>query len=438
MDRNAMLARMQAILDAAADRALTVEEQAEFDDLEAKVAQLDNAAAIASDRAARMARVVAAREAAPVVAAVPAAAVPATAARPGSEQPREFEHIGEFVIAATMRPNDPRLANLWREPGETQDRGNDRRAEQRMDTGSLGGFMVPEQFVPQIREVQVQGALVRPRATVIAAGSPPDAKITFPYLDQNSENVYGGVTVNWVDGEGGAKPATGGKLGVFSLQPNEWAATITFTDKLLRNWAAAGQFFVSRISLAAAAFEDNSFFRVGTGSGEPLSILNSDAKLIVESSGAAGTVSFEDVIAMEAVHMVGPGSVWSISRALKPQITALRNTISTGGDGSLVYVPGDITKGIPATLLGIPVYWNDRAPAANVLGSMALLNLEHYIIKDGSGPFIASDGGIVNFANNKTIIKVFGNVDGQPDLKQPFQLEGGVQVSPFVILNTAA
>lgn len=297
--------------------------------------------------------------------------------------------------------------------------------------------MVPEQFVSTIREVPVQSALIRPRANVIPAGTPPDAKITFPYLEQNtSGNVFGGVAVDWVDGEGGTKPDATGQLGVFSLQPNEWAAVLTVTDKLLRNWSAAASYFTTQIRKASTSFEDFAFFRTGNGIGQPLSIMNSPALLTVESSGAAGTVSYADVLGMVAVHMSGPNSVWSISRALYVAIASLRN--DSPGDGSLVWVPGNIAAGVPDTLLGIPIYWNDRAPAANVVGSLALLNLDHYMIKDGSGPFVVSDGGVVNFKNNKTLIKVFGNVDGQPDLKQPFTLEGGVTVSPFVVLNTAA
>lgn len=447
MNREQMLARMEAILAAAeadGNRALNAAEQTEFDKLQADVDALDAQAAARADMERRRAAVAAARTrmvagvaAAAIVAAAgnPAAAVAAAPARPGvAEQPKEFENLGEFFNSALFNTADPRLATLWREP---QDIARIRGAEQRMDTGSLGGFMIPEQFAREIREVPVQSALIRPRANVIPAGSPPDAKITFPYLEQGSSaNVFGGVTVDWVEGEGGTKPGTTGQLGEFSLQPNEWAAVLTCTDKLLRNWPAASAYFTKKIREAASSFEDFQFFRTGTGSGRPLAILNSPATITVASAGGAGTVSFDDVVNMLAQHMVGPNSVWSISRALFTQIVTLRN--ESPGDGSLVYIPGNVREGVPGTLFGIPVYWNDRAPAANVAGAMALLNLDHYMIKDGSGPFVLSDGGIVNFTSNKTLIKVFGNVDGQPDLKAPFTLEGGFQVSPFVVLNTAA
>lgn len=433
-----MLARMEAILTAAeADslRALTDAEQTEFDNLQTQIDALDASTAHAADMAARRSAIAAVRARVNGPAIV-AAAVAAAPARTGMEQPKTFENLGEFMFSATMNTSDPRLSSLWREPVDAA-RTRGMNAEQRMDTGSSGGFMVPEQFSNVIREVSVQSALIRPRAQVIPAGSPPDSKITFPYLEQSADvGVFGGVAVDFVEGEGGTKPATSGQLGQFSLQPNEWAAVLTVTDKLLRNWAAAAAYFTRKIREASLSFEDLKFFRTGTGSGQPLSILNSGAAITVASTGAAGTVSFADVVAMDAVHMAGPKSVWSISRALKTQIVTMRN--ESPGDGSLVYLPGSIVNGIPDSLLGIPIYWNDRAPAAAVLGSMALLNLDHYVIKDGSGPFVASDGGIKNFENNKTLIKVFGNVDGQPDMKEPFTLEGGYQVSPFVILNTAA
>jgi len=67
---------------------------------------------------------------------------------------------------------------------------------------------------------------------------------------------------------------------------------------------------------------------------------------------------------------------------------------------------------------------------------LILADLSYYLIKDGSGPFVAASPHVY-FTTNKTVIKIFWNVDGQSWLNDPLGLEGSVAntVSPFVVLN---
>lgn len=66
-----------------------------------------------------------------------------------------------------------------------------------------------------------------------------------------------------------------------------------------------------------------------------------------------------------------------------------------------------------------------------------LVDLTYYLIQDGSGPFVATSEHVY-FAQNKTVIKTFQNVDGQPWLSEPIVGEGDTTqtMSPFVILDT--
>src|SRR5690606_27669866 len=103
-----------------------------------------------------------------------------------------------------------------------------------------------------------ESAIVRPLATVIPAGDPPDAKITVPAFTQGENGVFGGVEVAWID-EGEDKPETGGEIGEVSLEPHEVAATTVVTDKLLRNWSAGGAFIEFLLRGAMASAEDRAF-----------------------------------------------------------------------------------------------------------------------------------------------------------------------------------
>ncbi len=68
---------------------------------------------------------------------------------------------------------------------------------------------------------------------------------------------------------------------------------------------------------------------------------------------------------------------------------------------------------------------------------MLLADWSHYLIKDGSGPFVAASEH-VKFTSNKTVIKIFWNVDGAPWLTAPIAEENGYEVSPFVGLDVPA
>ena len=352
---------------------------------------------------------------------------------PGPQPSTEFENFGEFMHCVRFRPNDQRLAASWHdfEP----------RGEQRMDTGSLGGFAVPQQFRSTLMSISPQGALVRPRATVLPAGSPPDAAITMPALDQTNgaspANVFGGVTVNKV-AEGGTKPATGFKLREIKLEPQEIAGTMEATDKLLRNWTSAASIIEQLFRDAMVAYEDTQFLR-GNGVGGPLGVIDAGAAFGVNRL-TASTFVYEDLAAMLARFLMNGGSpVWSISPAVMPQLITMRNEVGSPavGDGSLIWQPNARDSANNQLLMGYPIFWNTRGPGLGVKGDVGLYDFSKYLIKDGSGPFVAASEH-VKFTENKTVFKIFWNVDGQPWLTEPFTQENGYQVSPFVVLDVPA
>ena len=333
--------------------------------------------------------------------------------------PKEFSSFGEFIYAAVYNRSDPRLADLYQARAQT------------MGTGSEGGFAIPEQWRGDLLMVEPQGAVVRPRATVIPAGDPPDAKISMPALDQtNAENIYGGVVVAAV-AEAGLKGETDLRLKEVSLEPVEVAGWIRVSDKLLRNWAAASATLSSQMRKAIIGWEDYRFLR-GTGVSEPLGISASPARVTVTRQTAA-SVTWQDVRTMYSRLRFGGSPVWIASQTVLPSLMA----IADGGSNNLfVTAFAGAAGAVPGTLFGIPVVFADRCPAVGTEGDLMLCDLSYYLIKDGSGPFVDASPHVY-FTNNQTVIKIFWNVDGRPWLTQPIGLEGSVTntVSPFVVLQ---
>lgn len=332
-----------------------------------------------------------------------------------SNTPSEFRNLGEFLFAVRFNRDDPRLAGV-------------EYREQSMGQGVEGGFAVPEQFRPELLQVQPQEAIFRPRCTVIPAGDPPDARITMPALDQTaSENVYGGVVVAKVN-EGGTKSETDLRLKEVSLEPGEVAAYITTSDKLLRNWQAASGLIGAQLRKAIIGWEDYQILR-GNGIGGPLGILDAPCSITV-SRTTASQIAIADLRSMYARMKFGGSLFWIASQTTLPQLLALAD-----GGSNLIFAPS-AADGVPATLFGYPLYFADRSPALGSKGDLVLCDASYYLIKDGSGPFIEASQHVY-FTSNKTVIKAFWNIDGKPWLSAPLPLEGSTTntVSPFVVLN---
>lgn len=429
--RNKTRDEMKALIDGASEgdgREMTVEELAKYDALDKVQEQLT--ASIerlekfeAEDQSLGQVRTAVARP---------------TRIVGGPPAKREFETLSEFLYAVRFNPNDPRLSfdpNASANPVGIQ-------GAQRMDEGATGGFAVPTQFLDRLLSVEPQVAIIRSRATVIPAGSPPDAAIEIPALDQTTgagaapSNVYGGVAMTWL-GEGAAKPETSYKIRQIRLEPKELAGHILVNDKLLRNWPACSA-LTERLMRGALISAEEHAFLTGNGAAKPLGVVPAAAAYAVNRE-TSSEVHYADVTAMLARLIDGGSPAWVASKSVLPQLLAMRNTIGSPavGDGALIWQPNARDAAGNLTLLGYPILWHQRSPALGTKGDLVLADLAYYLIKDGSGPFVrvlTELGGL----NNQTYFVIFTNVDGQPWLSAPFTQEDNYQVSPFVVLDVPA
>lgn len=299
---------------------------------------------------------------------------------------------------------------------------------QQMKNGTSGGYMIPDQFQEGLLSVTPQEAIVRPRAMVIPAGSPPDAEIKINTLDQTSgQNMYGGVAINH-DGESDTITETNAVIKQVSLKPKRISAFMTASDELMNNWAAADTFIREQMRLAVIGAEDTDFL-TGDGVNKSLGITNAPAKIEVTRAGA-NAIAYADITGMYARMLFrGSSLVWVTSQTTIPQLT----TIADAGSNNL-WVQSAAAN-IPPTLLGIPVLFNERSPALGSTGDLMLCDFSKYLIKDGSGPFVAFSEHF-RFQNNEGAFRITWRVDGQSWLSEAIPLEGSTSntVSPFVIL----
>ena len=416
-------ADMRAIItkaetDGADGRDLTAEERTTFDAMKAEVDAIEPRIARLEEQAGAEAVLDQSRGAR-------AASPQLGQHRRGPEAKTEFENIGEFLAAVRFNPNDQRLHFV--EGVGAAGAGDGMSAEMRMDDGVSGGFALPVQFRATLMKLDPQNAIVRPRATVIEPGTPPDGPISMPALDQTGAapaNFFGGVQVNWIE-EGGQKPLTDMKLREITLTPHEVAGLMVITDKLLRNWQAASGLIETMLRGAIDQAEDFAFLNAN-GVGKPLGFLSAKATYR-QPRATAGKITYLDLVAMLS-RSWGSDAVFVYSKSALPQLMTLQNP-----NGQYIWTPSAV-PGQPNMLLGRGAIESNRNPILGAYGDIWLADLKQYLIKDGSGPFVTTSEHVL-FSQNKTVIKAFWNVDGSPWLTQPIQLENGFLSSPFVGLD---
>ena len=329
------------------------------------------------------------------------------------EDKKDFRNLGEFVYTLVANPRDERLLEL---------------RVQQMKDGTLGGYAIPSQYLSTILSVSPQEAIIRPRATVIPAGSPPDAELTIPALDQTAaRNMWGGITINH-DGESNQITETTMRLKRVVLKPKKLTGYMTISNECLANWDAASALIQNQLRSALIGAEDYDFLR-GDGVNKALGVLNSPAR-VDYTRATASQIAFADVAGMFARVKFGGSLAWVSSQTCIPQLVTIADASSSN-----LWVQS-AGEGLPPTLMGIPVLFNDRSPALGSAGDLALVDLKYYLIKDGSGPTLALSEHF-RFQNDEVALRITRNVDGQSWLSEPIALEGSTAntVSPFVVLN---
>jgi len=343
----------------------------------------------------------------------------AAVTEPDTERTHGFRSMEHFLQVALL---------------DRADRTPEQQRDLSMGVGAAGGFLIPPQFADMMTAITPQDAIVRPRATIIPAGDMPDASVTMPMLNQSGAmGVFAGMTGAWV-AEAGLKPETQPTIAQITLNPHEVAAFVDVTDKLLRNNPAAVSMLLQQgFRDVILSMEDVAFIS-GNGVGRPLGFLGHASNVNVVRAGGLGVaaIAYADVINMlwRMLKMGTAGPVWLAHPSTLPQLQAMASVL-----GQLIWQPS-AREGVPSTLLGYPVVFNERQPVLGAIGDLMFVNLKYYMIKEGVGLSIKDDQGIGQFANNITRIKAFRSVDGQPALATPLLLEDGVTtVSPFVVLN---
>jgi HK97 family phage major capsid protein len=302
------------------------------------------------------------------------------------------------------------------------------------DSGTAGGYLVPEEFHAQLLAASADQAIIRPRATVIPVSTnaghiPALDQQTVPTAGVGHTAFAGGIVGGWA-GEGSAGSSTDAAFKQIEYNIKKISAYTRVSNELSADSAMSIDALLSQLfGVAVSAIEEMSFMR-GNGAGQPLGMLLAPCAIGV-SPDTAGVFGMADAVEMiSRFKGVGGQPIWVGHISLLPDMAKYFGG-STGVTGIQAFIQP--REGIPGSLLGFPLFWSEHMPQANE-DAIMLIDPKAYVIFDRE-PVRVAFSEHARFENDQGTYRVTKRLDGQPWMSKAITLadpQGSFTVSPIV------
>ena len=297
---------------------------------------------------------------------------------------------------------------------------------------SEGGFLIPEQLRSELLRVALETSIVRPRARVIPMET---LRVPFPAIDatSNVSSVYGGIVGYWTE-EGAALNASQASFGRVVLDAKKLTAYTEVPNELISDSIGSFQAFIDEIFPEALGFYEDYAFLRGTGVGEPLGVLNGSGIVSVTRAGGGNAVDYLDIVNMYARMLPSSLSraVWVASIDTFPSLAQM--TV-TGATMPLWLTGGQAIEGPPMSILGRPVFFTEKVPAAGTAGDLSFIDFGFYLVGDRQ-VMSAMSSPHFKFQNDVTAYRIIERLDGRPWLQSAITPKNSsATLSPFVTVS---
>lgn len=293
------------------------------------------------------------------------------------------------------------------------------------------GWQVPTQFESGAFSLKGPDTFIKSRAHVIPAGEQPDAAYKKIIEKQGLGGFYHGFhfSVTGEEQKGDEKESEKTYIEIY-LDPMKCKVTghTYISEESLANAEATSADLEQSFKLAYAAYEERLFLK-GTGVKQPLGVLNSKGALKIGRK-TANKFTYEDFLKMKKQFYGNPLLI--LTRDLYDVVGLM-----TDGSGQLIFKAGDISKGLPDTLGGVPIKWTYSTVTTGLEGDAVMVDWSYYWVKEGSGPYVKINP-YEKFDEDMIKLKIASRIDAMFIIPEPVKHENGMMVSPLVILKKEA
>lgn len=266
-------------------------------------------------------------------------------------------------------------------------------------TDSAGGFIVPEEAIPQVIEkLKAQVVAFQLGAREMPATGAP---ILIPRIGTS-------VTANWMTGENQTITASDLGLQQIEMAPKTLAARTILSNQLMElSSPAADSIIEDDMASQLAIGLDKGVIEGSGASGQPLGIIN-DPNVLTEAISATITwielSGFPDALA-NANSLRGRLG-WALHPAMFTQIMQIKSENLTAGTASLDVVRRSVDEGAPTSILGYPFATTTSFTATTDANSMVFGNWDDVLVAMWGGLRLrASDTSDDAFSKDQTHIR---------------------------------
>lgn len=338
---------------------------------------------------------------------------------------RGFRHFGEYAAAVRSAGQrnghmDDRLTIGAAAPSTYGNEGS----------GSDGGFAIPPAFAESIWQHSLEEDSLLPLTdnTEVSGNS-----MVFP-KDETTPWGTDGVRSYW-QAEANAGQATKLKLSTATLRLHKLLTLVPITDELLADGIALGSFLGKKLPVSIR-WKTNEAILFGTGAGQPLGALASNALVTVAKESGQATLTLDPKNLSKMVARLPPGSlgkaIWLMNNDVLPALDNL-----TLGNYP-IYMP--VSQGVQASpygmLKGRPVTVSQHAKSFSSAGDISLLDLSYYRTITKAEGITTAMSLHLYFDADAAAFRATFRIDGAPAIVNPINpANGSNTLSPFVQLG---
>lgn len=219
-------------------------------------------------------------------------------------------------------------------------------------SGATGGFTVPTTLANAINIAMAAYGPMWDEDVATVLTTPGGAPIVLPKIDDTGEELDDHTeATDLADDGSGDVTVTKEDLGAFT-RVSPW---IKWSFELAQDSGFSWETILAGLIAKRVGRKANRELTLGSGAGEPLGFMTASA--LGNTSQSNSALTFDEII--DLFHSVDPA--YRVNPKVRFQmhdqtVKAVRKLKSTNGE--YIWSDGDVTKGVPATLLGKPVSFN--------------------------------------------------------------------------------
>ena len=243
--------------------------------------------------------------------------------------------------------------------------------QQLTDPGTAGGFLVPEEFQRELTMALKNTSGVRNVCRTINTASGAD--LQWPSTNDTADSQIAPVTA-----EGAARTLVDAVFQQVTFTSFTYTTLMQVSRELMQDAFMSMDSIMGQLAGGRLARGLNRDLTLGNGTAAPLGIINAGASGV--TLGAANAPTYDNVV--DAIHSVDPDY-----RAL-PSFGIMANDKTIAGLRKLKDSQGfpiwqlPVSADMPSTILGVPIYLNNRLSDQALGVPMVVGAFEHYVARD--------------------------------------------------------